>query len=64
MTIHRSPRVIVQQTGPQTWDVRVPGLYATTAEGELERDMAITVASRIARRRYADAYPTDGRDWH
>ncbi len=63
MTLHRSPSVIVQQLGPATWRVSVPGRYLTEAEGELERDMAVTVASRIARRRYADAYPTDRHDW-
>jgi hypothetical protein len=58
-----SPGVRLQQLGPQTWRVSVPGRYLTVAEGPLERDMAATVASGLARRKYAEAWPTDREDW-
>lgn len=61
--LHRSPLVVVQALGPSIWRISVPGVYLTVAEGEIERDAAITVASRMARRRYADAYPSDSREW-
>lgn len=58
-----SPSVLVQQLGPETWRIHVPGRYLTTAEGPLERDLALTIASRHARQRYADGYPGDRSEW-
>lgn len=58
-----SPSVLVQQIGPETWRIHVPGRYLTTAEGPLERDAALTIASRHARQRYADGYPGDRSEW-
>lgn len=54
-----SPFVKVQQLGPSVWRIHVPGRYLTIAEGELERDAALTIASAHARKRYAEGYPTE-----
>lgn len=58
-----SPHVLVQQLGPDVWRIHVPGRYLTVAEGGLERDMALTIASAHARRRYAKAWPVGAGDF-